>query len=93
MDQQSELSELETTAITTTTDPSSFDSEFKANEESNMEVDSSCPVVNSSSMGPESFVSFMAKAFVLDSESNEWEELATGYCSPDPSEVYNNERC
>lgn len=28
-----------------------------------------------------------AKAFLLNSDSNDWDEMATGYCSPDPSEV------
>jgi len=27
-----------------------------------------------------------AKAFILDTDSNDWEELATGTCAPDPSE-------
>lgn len=29
-----------------------------------------------------------AKAFLLNSESNDWEEMATGICSPEPSEVH-----
>ena len=28
-----------------------------------------------------------AKAFILNSESNDWDEMATGICSPEPSEV------
>ncbi len=28
-----------------------------------------------------------AKAFLLDSETSNWDEMATGFCSPDPSEV------
>ena len=28
-----------------------------------------------------------AKAFLLNTETNDWDEMATGYCSPDPSEV------
>jgi hypothetical protein len=29
-----------------------------------------------------------AKAFLLNTETNDWDEMATGYCSPDPSEVF-----
>lgn len=28
-----------------------------------------------------------AKAFILNTENNDWEEMATGICSPEPSEV------
>lgn len=34
-----------------------------------------------------SVVAHRAKAFLLNSESNDWEEMATGICSPEPSEV------
>lgn len=29
-----------------------------------------------------------AKAFILNTENNDWEEMATGICSPEPSEVH-----
>jgi hypothetical protein len=28
-----------------------------------------------------------AKAFILNTDNNDWEEIATGICSPEPSEV------
>jgi hypothetical protein len=31
--------------------------------------------------------SHRAKAFILNTETNDWEEIATGICSPEPSEV------
>lgn len=33
--------------------------------------------------------SHRAKAFILNTENNDWEEIATGICSPEPSEVKN----
>ena len=32
-----------------------------------------------------------AKAFILNTENNDWEEMATGICSPEPSEVKSND--
>lgn len=34
--------------------------------------------------------SHRAKAFILNTETNDWEEIATGICSPEPSEVRKN---
>jgi len=31
--------------------------------------------------------SHRAKAFILNTDTNDWEEIATGICSPEPSEV------
>lgn len=31
--------------------------------------------------------SHRAKAFILNNETNDWDEMATGVCSPEPSEV------
>lgn len=36
--------------------------------------------------------SHRAKAFILNTESNDWDEMATGICSPEPSEVKINKK-
>lgn len=33
------------------------------------------------------YESHRAKAFILNTESNDWDEMATGICSPEPLEV------
>lgn len=43
--------------------------------------------INELSVNDERAGSHRAKAFILNTETNDWEEIATGICSPEPSEV------
>ena len=60
---------------------------MESNSEMNTEETSN---LNSSSIieeGNHGSSQHRAKAFILNTENNDWEEMATGICSPEPSEV------
>lgn len=61
-------------------------------ENSSSSIDENVSTMNSSinelSVNDERMAgSHRAKAFILNTESRDWDEVATGICSPEPSEV------
>lgn len=78
----------ETNPVSTANEAEISEEEAIKTEEERIEMETEL-VIENLSVNDERAVggSHRAKAFILNNETNDWDEMATGVCSPEPSEV------